>query len=73
MNFNSIIISPQGLLADLLMVFASTTGNSKSIAQLMEKNRIAAGRAVTLMHAADTKPDNWPRMMMPAYGMLGLR
>ena len=45
-------------MANVLMVFGSTTGNTENIAHLVEKKLSTAGHTVTLMNAADTKPDN---------------
>ncbi|MCR5814481.1 MAG: flavodoxin [Desulfovibrio sp.] len=45
-------------MAKILMVFGSTTGNTESIAHLLEKKIAAAGHDVTVLNAADANPDH---------------
>ena len=45
-------------MAKILMVFGSTTGNTESIAHLIEKKLTNKGHEVNVLNAADAKPEN---------------
>ncbi|MBR3665281.1 MAG: flavodoxin [Desulfovibrio sp.] len=45
-------------MANVLMVFGSTTGNTESIAHLVEKKITQAGHTVTVLNCADANPEH---------------